>query len=193
MVLGNTEDGGPFIYDLLKRTETLTNSNYFTGGVAGMGKSFLNKKIIKFLRMFGVKIYIFDPEGEYGDLVHQMGGTVINRASGKWKNNIFQVRRFKSADEDDRIGLEYGGETPVYYQHLSWLQEQLSIIHSGLSADNLRALMVMVQDKMCIRDSCSVPGQIFCRKNLCTSEVRTNARAKFCHWQPPMRTIIFPK
>lgn len=146
MVLGNTEDGGPFIYDLLKRTETLTNSNYFTGGVAGMGKSFLNKKIIKFLRMFGVKIYIFDPEGEYGDLVHQMGGTVINRASGKWKNNIFQVRRFKSADEDDRIGLEYGGETPVYYQHLSWLQEQLSIIHSGLSADNLRALMVMVQD-----------------------------------------------
>lgn len=146
MVLGNTEDGGPFIYDLLKRTETLTNSNYFTGGVAGMGKSFLNKKIIKFLRMFGVKVYIFDPEGEYGDLVHQMGGTVINRASGKWKNNIFQVRRFKSADEDDRIGLEYGGETPVYYQHLSWLQEQLSIIHSGLSADNLRALMVMVQD-----------------------------------------------
>lgn len=142
----DTEDGGPFIYDLLKRTETLTNSNYFTGGVAGMGKSFLNKKIIKFLRMFGVKIYIFDPEGEYGDLVHQMGGTVINRASGKWKNNIFQVRRFKSADEDDRIGLEYGGETPVYYQHLSWLQEQLSIIHSGLSADNLRALMVMVQD-----------------------------------------------
>lgn len=64
MVLGNTEDGGPFIYDLLKRTETLTNSNYFTGGVAGMGKSFLNKKIIKFLRMFGVKVYIFDPEGE---------------------------------------------------------------------------------------------------------------------------------
>lgn len=133
MVLGNTEDGGPFIYDLLKRTETLTNSNYFTGGVAGMGKSFLNKKIIKFLRMFGVKIYIFDPEGEYGDLVHQMGGTVINRASGKWKNNIFQVRRFKSADEDDRIGLEYGGETPVYYQHLSWLQEQLSILCNSVT------------------------------------------------------------
>ena len=53
---------------------------------------------------------------------------------------------FKSADEDDRIGLEYGGETPVYYQHLSWLQEQLSILHRGLSADNLRALMVKVQD-----------------------------------------------
>lgn len=95
--------------------------------------------------MFGVKVYIFDPEGEYGDLVHQMGGTVTTEQVENGKTTFF-VRRFKSADEDDRIGLEYGGETPVYYQHLSWLQEQLSIIHSGLSADNLRALMVMVQD-----------------------------------------------
>ncbi|MFR8461267.1 MAG: hypothetical protein ACLVEX_08755 [Ruthenibacterium lactatiformans] len=55
-----------------------------------MGKSFLNKKIIKFLRMFGVKVYIFDPEGEYGDLVHQMGGTVINRARENGKTTFFR-------------------------------------------------------------------------------------------------------
>lgn len=146
MALGHTEDGGPFYYDLDKRTETMTNGNYFGAGYSGMGKSHLQKKIVKHKRMNGDRIYINDPEGEYGDLVHQMGGTVINRASGRWKNNIFEVRRLKDIGDEAEDGLGYGGETPMYFQHLSWLQEQLGIIHSGLSAEGIQALMIIVQD-----------------------------------------------
>lgn len=146
MALGRTEDGGPFFYDLLKRTSSITSSHFFISGATGQGKSWLMKKIIKYLAMFGVKCFIFDPEGEYHDLIRQLGGTVINRASGKWKNNIFQVRRLKAGADTETDELGYSGETPMFYQHLSWLQEQLKIIHSGLKEEDLHALMILVQD-----------------------------------------------
>lgn len=148
--LGVTEDGGLFYFDLLKRTDDIPSNNVFTAGSSGAGKSYLTKKVISMLRMYGVKVYIFDPESEYHDLTRQMGGTIDNCASGRRVINIFEVRRLKTPEDDEspdeKDALGYSGSTPMFYQHLSWLQDLFSVLYPKLDDVYLKALMVLVQD-----------------------------------------------
>ena len=148
--LGMTEDGGLFYLDIQKRSDDIPSNNVFTAGTSGMGKSYLTKKVISMLRMFGVKIYVFDPESEYHDLTRQMRGTIDNCASGRRVINIFEVRRLKTPEDDEspneKDALGYSGSTPMFYQHLSWLQDLFSVLYPKLDDVYLKALMVLVQD-----------------------------------------------
>ena len=64
MFLGYTMSGGNFFLDILQRQANVTNSSFCIIGAAGQGKSWLMKKIITFLRMFGVRSFSLDPENE---------------------------------------------------------------------------------------------------------------------------------
>ncbi|MEG0305064.1 MAG: DUF87 domain-containing protein, partial [Oscillospiraceae bacterium] len=100
ILIGNTLSGGPLFLDLLARISTQTNSNFTIIGGSGMGKSYLLKKIITFLTMFGVSCFTLDPEDEYGTLFKNLGGTVYNCVTGSARINPFEVRCLRRADED---------------------------------------------------------------------------------------------
>ena len=60
----------------------LVNGNAVILGTSGSGKSFITKYELEnlLLRFPGARFYVVDPEAEYGDMVREMGGVVIDIA-----------------------------------------------------------------------------------------------------------------
>lgn len=118
MFLGYTMSGGNFFLDILQRQANVTNSSFCIIGAAGQGKSWLMKKIITFLRMFGVRSFSLDPENEYVDLTKNLNGTIYNCIDGKAKINPLEVRclRRDDDDEDDKYVSELNN-LPIFFQH----------------------------------------------------------------------------
>lgn len=146
MLLGRTAQGGNFFLDILKWDNYITTGSLTTTGKSGQGKSWLQKKISTFLYMFGVSSYILDVEDEYIDVVKGLGGTIINPIDGKVKMNPFQIRTFYTEEDKKETGFDFNPNTPVFFQHLSWLKDFFSVLFPTMSVDKLKALMVFVQD-----------------------------------------------
>lgn len=148
MPLGRTEQGGNAIVDFWRWDEYITNANAVVIGAPGQGKSWLLKKIITFMYISMVRGYVFDPENEYCDLTKNLGGTVINCASGTVKINPFEVRVIITKDDTEEelqdIGID--PNAPTFFQHLSWLADFFRVLFSQLSDKDQRALMIFVQE-----------------------------------------------
>lgn len=148
MLLGQTMDGGNMFIDKWARNTFLTNGNFVIIGESGQGKSYLMKKIISQQIAMGVSCSILDPEGEYNDLFRNLGGTVINLASGKVKINPFEIRAFKT-DEDDtneECEIESFNTFAAFYQHLSWLRDFIKILIPAIGDKELAAAMILIKD-----------------------------------------------
>lgn len=147
MPLGTTEQGGNMILDLLQRTDTITNGHFTVTGQSGQGKSYLMKKIITFLTVMGAWCFSLDPEDEYKHLFRELGGTVLNCSNGSVRINPFEVRTLKTPDDDEDDGLEYiNPNTPIFFQHLSWLTDFFQVLFPEMSVIVRKALMKMVKD-----------------------------------------------
>ena len=85
--------GGLVIVDPWQRGGDRTNSNFVVMGNSGVGKSTAIKHIILSEFMKGTKILVVDPESEYKDLCHNLGGNWVNAVGGSagWINPL-QVR-----------------------------------------------------------------------------------------------------
>lgn len=149
MPLGRTGSGGPVYPDIFHRDDQITNGVFFISGAAGQGKSYLQKKIATFLSTRGCHCYLMDPENEYTEMTHGLGGVVIDCASGKHKINIFEVRRIKLADDDLDTDLneipDIAADAPMFLQHLSWLKDEFRILFPEMSDTTHRALMILTQ------------------------------------------------
>ena len=83
---------------------SLLNGNEYILGVPGAGKSFAGKNEIVFLRLSedDVDIIILDPEDEYSDLVHRLGGEVID-ISASSPNHINAMDMTRDYGEVDPV------------------------------------------------------------------------------------------
>jgi hypothetical protein len=94
--------GGMIVLDLWKRGGDRTNSNIVILGHSGQGKSTTIKNIILSEYMMGTKILAIDPEREYRDLCHNLGGDWINcGGSTGGMINPLQVKPAPRDDEDE--------------------------------------------------------------------------------------------
>lgn len=76
--LGIDDLNGIVRADIVSRSESRHNSNIVIIGGSGAGKSTLAKLLIfEEYILYGSKIIIIDPEGEFSDLVRALGGDVI--------------------------------------------------------------------------------------------------------------------
>ena len=95
--------GGLVIVDVWRRGGDRTNSNFVIMGNSGVGKSTAIKHIIMSEYMNGTKIIVADPESEYRDLCHNLGGDWINAVGGSTGMiNPLQVRPSPHDDEQEK-------------------------------------------------------------------------------------------
>ena len=121
--LGHDKNGNIIIVDPWMRAGDRTNTNFFVEGVPGVGKTTIIKDIIISEYMKGNHVIIFDPQGEYKDLVKALRGDWINAGgSAMGKINPLQIRPVP-VDTDDKNDFyaetENGmGDLAVWMKHL---------------------------------------------------------------------------
>ncbi|KKC28816.1 hypothetical protein CDSM653_02202 [Caldanaerobacter subterraneus subsp. pacificus DSM 12653] len=104
VVLGKDRDGGLVLVDIWKRGGDRTNSNWTILAKPGAGKSFTAKMLLLREYMQGSRIIIIDPEREYKDMCHRLGGVWINCTGGEGKINPLQVRLRPVEEEEEENG-----------------------------------------------------------------------------------------
>lgn len=136
MYLG--ENNLPTFIDFFKRDNTHVNSNMVIIGQSGSGKSYATKTLLTNLASDGCKVYVLDPENEYGTLAKNLGGVSIDASNGfKQRINPFEILTIY--DED-------GNSNNSYYSHLQFLEQFYKVVLPGISSDALEMLNKLTEE-----------------------------------------------
>lgn len=111
-----TTGGNPVFVNFFQRDSERVNSNMAIIGKSGSGKSFATKTILSNLAADNSKIFILDPENEYGALAKKLHGKMIDVGKAtEGSLNPFQIITGVSDDEE--------GASNSFYAHLQFLEE----------------------------------------------------------------------
>lgn len=125
----------PVFLDFFKRDSEFVNSNMVIMGKPGSGKSYAAKTIISSLASDDCRIFVLDPENEYGRLAENLGGASIDvSSSNHGMINPFEV--ILGIDDDENS----------FYSHLQFLEEFYRLILKGINADSLELLNKITQE-----------------------------------------------
>ncbi len=134
------ENSLPVFVDFFKRDSERVNSNMIIIGKSGSGKSFATKTILAGLASDNAKVFILDPENEYGILTKNLHGKVLDVSSSRQgRINPFHII---TTLEDENID----GTSNSFYSHLQFLEEFFKVILVGASADSLELLNKLILD-----------------------------------------------
>ena len=124
----------PTFVDFFKRDDERVNSNMVIIGKSGSGKSFATKTILTGLASDNAKVYILDPENEYGNLAKNMKGSVLDVSSSKdGRINPFHI--IEALDDENADGTNNS-----FFSHLQFLEEFFRLILTGINPDSLELL-----------------------------------------------------
>ena len=130
------ENSAPVIIDFFKRDDQHKNSNTVVLGSVGGGKSFFAKTMFTNLLSTNVRLFVLDPEAEYGLLAENFDGKIIDMGSGGAIINPFAVLT-DVADESENSGN-------LLLAHLTFLEEFFSATLEGLESEHLELVLSLV-------------------------------------------------
>lgn len=110
----------PVFLDFFKRDGEFVNSNMVIMGKPGSGKSYAAKTIISSLASDDCKVFVLDPENEYGRLAGNLGGASIDVSSSN-HGMISPFEVILGIDDDENS----------FYSHLQFLEEFYRLILKG--------------------------------------------------------------
>lgn len=138
LLLGENEL--PVLVDFFKRNEERVNSNMVVIGQSGSGKSFATKTILTGLSSDDARIFILDPENEYGKLAQNLNGTVLDVSNDSLgRINPFHI--ILSIDDEQE-----NSNNSSFFAHLQFLEEFFKLILQGISTDCLEILNKTILD-----------------------------------------------
>lgn len=130
----------PVFVDFWKRDNEHLSSNMVVLGKPGSGKSYACKSIIAQLASCNTRVFILDPESEYGKLATSFGGKVLDVSSGKYgKLNPFHIIQTEDDENCD-------GTSNDYFSHLQFLEEFYRVILPGINSDSIELLNKITQE-----------------------------------------------
>ena len=136
--LGYNANGRVFV-NFFRRDEERVNSNMMVIGKSGGGKSFATKDILSNMAGDNSRIFVLDPESEYVNLAHNLGGKTIDVGSGlQGRINPFHITPSLKGDDDSEVALD------DYSAHLQFLEEFFHIILAGINSDAFEKINSLV-------------------------------------------------
>ncbi len=124
LYIGRDKYGTNILVDLDRRAEDKTTSNILILGNSGQGKSYLMKLLLINIRESGKKVIVLDPEAEYEDLCHNLGGCYIDFLSGEYKINPLEPKAWSdTVDETDDDSPEAFKKVTRLSQHIAFLKD----------------------------------------------------------------------
>lgn len=132
------ENSSPVIIDFFKRDDTYKNSNVVVLGSVGGGKSFFAKTLFTNLLSDDVRLFVLDPEAEYGILAENAGGEIIDMGQGGNIINPFAVLTDVSSDTESVGNL--------LQAHLTFLEEFFRTTLDGLESENLELVLSLLPE-----------------------------------------------
>lgn len=139
VLLGESK-GFPVIVDFFKRDKERVNSNMVIMGRTGSGKSFATKTMLTQLAVENSKIFILDPEDEYGTLARNLGGKVIDVGTAlEGRINPFHIITSLESDESAEGANNFS-------VHLQFLEQFFREILSGIDSQSLEYLNNLIVD-----------------------------------------------
>jgi hypothetical protein len=128
------ENDLPVFVDFFKRDSERVNSNMVIVGKPGSGKSYAAKTLLCNLASCGAKIFVLDPENEYGKITESLGGKVLDAGSSRHGIiNPFHVIGSLKDENDEETGNDF-------YAHLRFLEQFFKMSFVGLNGDCLELL-----------------------------------------------------
>ena len=132
-------NGYPAFMDFFKLDKDRINSNMVILGKSGSGKSYATKTMLTNLAAEDSKIFILDPENEYGKMAHNLHGKVVDLGSAvEGRLNPFHIIQ-SIASDDDKIN-----NSSAFSSHLQFLEEFFRQILPDLDAESMERLNSLV-------------------------------------------------
>ncbi|WP_053391589.1 VirB4 family type IV secretion system protein [Spiroplasma kunkelii] len=123
LIMGENEQLQPVIFDIKTKSSTRASHNAFIVGQMGFGKTFNVKKQLNWLYCNNTKIYIIDPQREYGSFANYHGGEIIEFGNNpKAKINPLEIF------------------TDNFPEHISLLEQWFKNLYSDLTNIDLAKL-----------------------------------------------------
>ena len=124
LYIGRDKYGSNVVVDFDRRAEDKTNSNILILGNSGQGKSYLMKLVLTNIRESGKSVICLDPEAEYEDICHALGGCYIDFMSGAYIINPLEPKAWTDgAVEDDPTAPEAFRKATRLSQHIAFLKD----------------------------------------------------------------------
>lgn len=120
--IGRDKFGSNVLVDFNRRADDKTNANILILGNSGQGKSYLLKLLLTNLRESGMRIICLDPEMEYEDLTHNLGGCFIDLIGGEFLINPLEPKTWDEAGSPEDI------DAPPTFRIRSRLSQHISFL-----------------------------------------------------------------
>jgi hypothetical protein len=131
----------PVFINFFQRDRLRVNSNLVIIGKSGSGKSFATKTLLANLASDDSKVFILDPENEYGTLAENLRGKVIDVGNAtQGRLNPFHIITTADDDEDTPDGAVSKGGNVSFNTHLQFLEEFFRQILPGIEPDAIEYL-----------------------------------------------------
>ncbi|WNX86685.1 DUF87 domain-containing protein [Agathobaculum sp. NTUH-O15-33] len=120
--IGRDKYGSNVLVDFNRRADDKTNASVLILGNSGQGKSYLLKLLLSNFREAGMRVCALDPEMEYEDITHNLGGCFIDLMTGEYLINPLEPKVW------DENGSPEDADAPQTFRISSRISQHISFL-----------------------------------------------------------------